>query len=507
MAFVTNHLLSLIVFAPLAGIAVIAVLPRHNTSLIRWIGFLTTLLPLAFTLTAWITYVPGERGDFQFYQAAPWLPSLGIYYRVGVDGLSLPMVLLTALLAPLAALISSGITEHVKAYFILFLLLETAMLGVFVALDLVIFFIFFEFSLVPMMFLIMLWGGQNRNYAGFKFMIYTMVGSVTLLLAFQVIGLTLSSFDLVNATQAWPAFSRSLFGLSADTVKTIAFWGIFLGLAIKLPIWPFHTWLPDAHTEAPTAGSMLLAGVLLKIGGYGFIRILLPLFPEQSARFAPIIALLALVTIVLGALAALAQSDFKRLVAYSSVNHMGLVALGIAVIAAAYGRRELADTTILTANGVILQMFNHGITSAALFLLVGAVYERTHTRDLREFGGLGVVVPAYGGILLVSALASLGLPGLNGFVGEFLLFRGAWPVFTLVTALATLGLLFTGAYLLWTIQRILLGPLNQRWAKLRDISFRETVAVAPLLILMVFTGIWPSWILSTINATVSRLYG
>ncbi len=210
---------------------------------------------------------------------------------------------------------------------------------------------------------------------------------------------------------------------------------------------------------------------------------------------------------MLGALAALAQTDFKRLVAYSSVNHMGLVVLGIAVVAAAYGRRELADSAVLAANGIILQMFNHGITSAALFLLVGVVYERAHTRDLREFGGLGVVVPAYGGILLFSALASLGLPGLNGFVGEFLVFRGAWPVFTLVTALATLGLLFTGAYLLWTIQRVLLGPLNPRWAKLREINFRETVAVAPLLGLMALTGLWPSWILTTINATVSRLFG
>jgi len=317
----------------------------------------------------------------------------------------------------------------------------------------------------------------------------------------------LSDKLLVKVTEAWPAFKGSQYGLSADAVKAIAFWGIFLGFAIKLPIWPFHTWLPDAHTEAPTAGSMLLAGVLLKLGGYGFIRILLPLFPEQSAQFAPIIALLALAAIVLGALAALAQSDFKRLVAYSSVNHMGLVVLGIAVVAAAYGNRSLADAATMAGNGVVLQMFNHGITSAALFLLVGVVYERAHTRDLREFGGLGVVIPAYSGILLFSALASLGLPGLNGFVGEFLLFRGAWPVFTLVTALATLGLLFTGAYLLWMIQRVLLGPLNPRWTHLREIDFRETIAVVPLLAIMFVTGVWPSWILATINVTVSRLFG
>ncbi len=260
MEFVTRHLLSLIVFSPLIGLVVIAVLPKPQTRTIQWLGFLTTLVPLAFTLFAWFTYVSSEMSGLQFYESAPWLPFLGISYRVGVDGLSLPMVLLTALLAPLAALVSFSITERVKTYFILFLLLETAMLGVFVALDLIIFFIFFEFSLVPMMFLIMLWGGANRDYAGFKFMIYTMVGSLTMLLAFQVVGLTLGSFDLVNAAQAWPAFNRTLFGLSADTFKSIAFWGIFLGLAIKVPIWPFHTWLPDAHTEAPHSRQHVAGG-------------------------------------------------------------------------------------------------------------------------------------------------------------------------------------------------------------------------------------------------------
>lgn len=506
MDFIDGNLLSIITFSPLAGAAIVAALPKERVRLIRWIGFSVTLIPLALSVLLWFRFAP-DRAGYQFEQIVPWVPQAGITYRVGIDGISLPLVLLTALLTPLAALISFSIADRVKVYFVLFLLLETAMLGSFVALDLIVFFVFFEFTLIPMMFLIMLWGGENRHYAGFKFMVYTMGGSVLMLLAFQMIGVTLRSFDLVNATQAWPDFNGSLFGLSADTVKAIAFWGIFIGFAIKLPIWPFHTWLPDAHTEAPTAGSMLLAGVLLKLGGYGFIRILLPLFPEQSARFAPIIAVLALAAIVLGALAALAQSDFKRLVAYSSVNHMGVVVLGIAVIAAAYGRRDLADAAVIAGNGVVLQMFNHGITSAALFLLVGVVYERAHTRDLRAFGGLGVVVPVYGGLLLFSALASLGLPGLNGFVGEFLLFRGAWPVFTLVTALATLGLLFTGAYLLWMIQRVLLGPLNARWASLREINLREALAVIPLLVFMLITGVWPGWILATINAAVSRVFG
>ena len=506
MGFITSHLLSFIVFSPFFGIFLLACIPSKAVKLLRWAAFIGTLIPLGFTIVLWFLY-PANSSGFQFTETAPWFPILGVYYRVGVDGISLPLLLLTALLSTLAALASFSINTRVKMFYLLFLLLETAMLGVFVALDLIIFYAFFEFTLIPMMYLIMMWGGENRHYASFKFMVYTMGASLPLFLGFLTIGVNLGSFDLVNAIRLWPAYQNDLFGLSVSTGKAIVFLAIFLGFAVKVPIWPFHTWLPDAHTEAPTAGSMLLAGVLLKIGGYGFLRILLPLFPEQSYQFAPLIALLALAAIVFGALAALTQTDFKRLVAYSSVNHMGLVMLGIAAVAATFGRPELKDTAVMAGNGAVLQMFNHGITSAALFFLVGVIYERTHTRDLRDFGGLGLVIPVYGGVLLFSALSSLGLPGLNGFVGEFLLLRGAWPVFTLITTLATLGLLFTGAYLLWMIQRVLLGPLNQRWAGLREIGFTESVAVLPLLMFMALTGLWPRWILMVINETISRIFG
>jgi NADH-quinone oxidoreductase subunit M len=287
-------------------------------------------------------------------------------------------------------------------------------------------------------------------------------------------------------------------------MRILAFFAFSLAFAIKVPVWPFHTWLPDAHTEAPTAGSMLLAGVLLKLGAYGFLRVVLGIFPDMAQQYALLIAVVAFLGIVLGSLAAMAQKDFKRLVAYSSVNHMGFVVLGIATIAVAGAPLE---SRVMAYNGAVLQMFNHGITAAAMFFLVGVIYERAHTRNLEDFGGLGVVVPAYGGILLFCTLASLGLPGLNGFVSEFMVFRGAFPVFTVFTALSTLGLVVTAAYLLWMIQRVLLGPLNPRWAGLTEINLREVVAVAPLMVLMLVIGVYPSWILKVINQTVLYLIG
>jgi NADH-quinone oxidoreductase subunit M len=510
MDFILQHLLTLILFTPVVGAVILLFIPRDEENMIRWVAFVATLFPLGLSLILWANFKSGAP-DYQFQENYLWFTAINSNYHLGVDGISVPMVLLTALLMPLAVLFSFSITERVKAYMILFLLLETGMLGVFMALDLILFFLFWEVGLIPMYFLINIWGSANRQYASFKFFIYTMAGSVGLLLAIQTIGITLGSFDMLNAMDKWPTLSGAIYGIPASTVRTVAFWAFTIAFAIKVPIWPFHTWLPDAHTEAPTAGSMILAGVLLKLGAYGFLRLVLPLYPTEAGEFAIVLAVLALLAIVMGALASFGQSDFKRLVAYSSVNHMGFVVLGIAVAAWVRGTeagRAFTGDAVMAANGAVLQMFNHGLSSAAMFLLVGVIYDRTHTRNLNDFGGLFPLAPVYGGILMFTSMASLGLPGLNGFVSEFMVVRGAWPVFTLITALGMIGLLMTGAYILKGIGKVLHGPLNTKWVGHKlEISPREVVAIAPLLVLMLVIGIWPGWLVSVINAAITRMMG
>jgi NADH-quinone oxidoreductase subunit M len=364
-----------------------------------------------------------------------------------------------------------------------------------------------------MYFLINQWGSGNKEYASLKFLIYTMAGSLGLLLAIQLIGVASGTFDLIQITETWVSLDQPLtllglpITLSIGVVKKIAFWAFVIAFAIKVPIWPFHTWLPDAHTEAPTAGSMILAGVLLKLGAYGFLRMVLPLYPLEAKAYAGVLGALATLAIILGAFASWGQDDFKRLVAYSSVNHMGFVVLGIAAAAYAYGTLSSADA-VIALNGAVLQMFNHGLSAAGMFLLAGVIYDRTHTRLLKEFGGLFPLAPIYGGILMFTAMASLGLPGLNGFVSEFLVVRGAWPILTVYTALSMIGLLITGAYILKGIKQVLHGPLNEKWLGHRlEINRREVVAIAPLMVLMLLIGVWPSWILNVINETVLRLFG
>jgi NADH-quinone oxidoreductase subunit M len=306
--------------------------------------------------------------------------------------------------------------------------------------------------------------------------------------------------------ERWTSIDQPILGMSVGTVKAIAFWAFAIAFALKVPIWPFHTWLPDAHTEAPTAGSMILAGVLLKLGAYGFLRLVLPLYPAEARQYSGILAFLAVMSIIFGALSSFGQTDFKRLVAYSSVNHMGFVVLGIAAAAYAQGTESAA----IAVNGAVLQMFNHGLSAAGMFFLVGVIYERTHTRDLNEFGGLFPLVPVYGGILIFTSMASLGLPGLNGFISEFLVVRGTWGVgwvFPMFTALAMIGLFFTGAYILKGIKMVLHGPMNQKWVgHLTEINAREIIVMAPLMVLMLVIGIWPAWILNVINQTVSALF-
>ena len=507
MNFISTHLLSTILFFPMLSAVVMLFLPKGENKLFRWFALGASLVPFALTLVAWFQFKSDQPG-FQFQETYVWYEAIGSSLHLGVDGLSLTMVLLTTLLTPLAILASFSVTDRVKPYMMLFLFLETGMLGVFMALDLLIFFVFWEVGLVPMYFLINQWGSANRNYASLKFMIYTMGGSLGLLLAVQMLGVLFGTYDLVTLYQRWNSLEPGsiLLGMSVHTVKTIAFWAFVIAFAIKVPLWPFHTWLPDAHTEAPTAGSMLLAGVLLKLGAYGFLRLVLPFYPVEAKMFAGALALLATAAIVFGAFGSFGQTDFKRLVAYSSVNHMGFVVLGIAAAAYAIGTQ---DATI-ALNGAILQMFNHGLSAAGMFFLVGVIYEQTHTRNLEEFGGLFPIVPIYGGLLIFTSMASLGLPGLNGFISEFLVVRGAFPVLTIYTVISMLGLLFTGAYILKGIKKVLHGPMNEHWAhgehKLTEINAREIMVMVPLMALILWIGIYPAWILDVINKAVVMLF-
>jgi NADH-quinone oxidoreductase subunit M len=518
MEFLNTHLLAIILFFPVLAALVVLCLPRDWIKPIRWTALGLSLVPLVLTVYLWTQFNAGRAG-YQFEQTYAWYAAIHSSLHLGVDGLSLSMVLLTALLTPIAILASFNITDRVKIYMALFLFLETGMLGVFLAIDLLIFFVFWEIGLVPMYFLINQWGSekgereiwkgmkvQARNYASLKFIIFTMAGSLGLLLAIQMLGVLCQSFDLQVVIEKWTTFNGSIMGLQASTVKAIAFWAFVIAFAIKVPVWPFHTWLPDAHTEAPTAGSMILAGVLLKLGAYGFLRLVLPLYPAESAQYAGWLAFLAVMAIVFGAFASYGQKDFKRLVAYSSVNHMGFVLLGIAAAAKAAGTLNAH----IAMDGAVLQMFNHGLSAAGMFFLVGVIYERTHTRNLDELGGLFPVVPIYGGILIFTSMASLGLPGLNGFVSEFMVVRGAWPELTLYTAIAMLGLLFTGAYILKGIKSVLHGPLNEYWAhgehKIAEINTREIIVMAPLMALILIIGLYPAWIVDVINKAVTALF-
>ena len=537
-------ILSGLTFLPMLGAGVVMLLriiaPTQKV-LARYIALATSLVVLALSIVLFVQYssgtcpignVPqavadaGKAGPFTFVceNYAPFFPLINANWHVGVDGLSVVMVLLTGILVPLAILISFEINDNVHEHMALFLFLEMGLIGLFVSLDLIVFFIFWEIGLVPMFFLINVWGGANRKYASFKFFLYTMAGSLGLLLSIQLIGLVSGTMDIPTLLANFPKGLNGAgqplqlpFQADLGAVKGIMFFAFFLAFAIKIPVWPFHTWLPDAHTEAPTAGSMLLAGVMLKLGAYGFLRLVIPLFPVEAASFAPVIGILAVAGIVLGAFAAWGQNDFKRLVAYSSVNHMGFVVLGIAVYAAMYNgiitsapdiTDAIKNSVTMATNGAVFQMFNHGLSSAGMFLLVGALYHKAHTRDLTQFGGLWNLAPVYGGLLVFVSMASLGLPGLNGFVSEFQVVAGSWAVYPTFVALSMLGLLLTGSYILKGIRAVLQGQANPHWTGHHlEIEAREVIALAPLVVLMLITGIWPAWIMPVINGTITKLFG
>jgi len=479
-----SHLLSLITFMPLAGALAILFVPKTSTGLIKWIATGVTLAVGLLTVRLMMLF-DGAVPDFQLIEKALWIPHFNIHYLMGIDGISYPMVTLTALVSILACLASFSIKEREKEYYFLYLLLMTGMLGSFLALDLFLFYIFWEIVLVPMYFLIGIWGGARREYAAIKFFLYTLTGSL-----FMLLGILAVYFNATPHTLNLMELTRNTYEFGFQKVVFLAF---FLGFAIKVPIWPFHTWLPDAHVEAPTPISVILAGILLKMGTYGFFRFSYPLFPEAAVWFAPALSILAVIGIVYGGFVALAQTDFKKMVAYSSVSHMGFVLLGLAAM-----NQD-------GFNGALLQMFNHGVITSALFLLVGVLYDRAHTRDMGAFGGLGAQMPLYSGLLIFFSMASLGLPGLSGFVSEFLVLLGGYQYSRLYTGLACIGILLAATYLLYMIRRVLLGPLNTQWSSLTEINTREIITLVPLLILTVAFGIYPKVILDVMAPTLSAL--
>ncbi len=513
----------------------ILVLLSNNDRVIKWGSILASLLPLGISIYMLAAYDYTGAGLAEassiFAVNADWIPTLNARIHLDVDGLSIPLIFLTTLLSTLSIYYSAGtIRYRVKEYFIMFHLLEMSMLGVFMALDYVLFYVFWEISLVPMYLLIGIWGGKNRNYASIKFFIYTLIGSVAMLLAILGLYFATGSFDIIAVAKAKPFMD--LPPETAHLMSSLAFWGLFLGFAFKVPSFPFHTWLPDAHTEAPTAGSVILAGVMLKLGAYGLLRIVLPTLPSASQYWALWVVALGAIAIVYGAFVCVAQTDLKRLIAYSSVSQMGYVMLGIGAAARTLtpeGMQQLAngfslkpealaDSAAMAINGATLQMFNHGLITGALFLLVGVIYERAHTRELADFGGLSTRTPYYYGMMMVAGFASLGLPGLAGFWAEFFTFRGAFALVPLWAAFGTIGIIMTAVYILWRIiQNVFLGEYDphklHHWTTGQgkeadgptDMMAFEKVTLWPLIIGMFVLGIYPTLVLNYFNSSANQL--
>ena len=484
-------ILTAVTFLPAAGAVLVALVPRRLAAAHRALGLAIALATLGLSLPLWFGF-DGDSADFQFVEFYDWMPTLGVGFHVGIDGISLLLVLLTTFLTPLALGSAwHAIEDRTKEFVITMLLLETGMLGVFVSLDLFLFFVFWEAMLIPMYLIIGVWGGANRIYAAVKFVLYTMVGSALMLVAILAV---YYQHGAATGTYTFDVPALARWVLPPGLGQNLMFLAFGLAFAIKVPLFPFHTWLPDAHVEAPTAGSVILAGVLLKMGTYGFLRFCLPLFPDASMTFAPLIFTLAVVGIVYGAWVSTVQPDLKKLVAYSSVSHLGFVMLGLFTL----NQQGLV--------GGLIQMINHGLSTGALFLMVGMIYERRHTRLIAEFGGLWKVIPAFSALFLVVVLSSLGLPGLNGFVGEFLVLVGAFQVDPWLAAVATTGIIFAAVYLLWMYQRVMFGEVTREEnRRLTDLTPREWAVLVPVLVFIVWIGVYPTAFTGKTEATIAAL--
>ncbi len=488
MSWLSQHVLSVLIFLPLAGAISIALIPRDKETRARWTALIFSLAEFLLSIVVFVGTKESSSG-FQFEEFHAWISSPPINYHLGLDGLSLLLVLLTTFLTPLSVLVSwKSITRHVHEFFLFLLALEAGVIGVFVSLDLFLFFLFWEAMLIPMYFLIGIWGHERRVYAAVKFILYTMAGSALMLVAILFLYNASGSFD-------FPVVLQKLVsgGILTPRSEKWLFLAFFVAFAIKVPMFPLHTWLPDAHVEAPTAGSVILAGVLLKMGTYGMLRFCLPLFPQASHEFAPLVSVLAIVGIIYGSLVAMVQPDLKKLVAYSSVAHLGFVVLGIFAF------------NMSGIEGAIYQMCNHGVSTGALFILVGLLYDRRHTRLIKEFGGLATTIPVFSTFFLIVALSSLGLPMLNGFVGEFLIIVGAFGRQHVYGALAAFGVVLAAVYLLWMYQRVFYGEVTNEKNRVPDCNLREKIILVTLVVVILGMGIYPQLFLRKLDTTVTAI--